>query len=142
MPTSKASTQVHLYFAPFYGLGVGALIAWYAAYTSGTLAADHIAWVGRFFAVTTSLIMWTLFTTTLQGKEIYGGGMIEKNDTSRRTSFVCLVIFGLWALSLIAYVSHHTLIFWGCSLLQMVILFGEVGWRDPKFIYTACLGQK
>ncbi|MBY4598382.1 hypothetical protein K3217_22975 [bacterium BD-1] len=136
-PSRKQQVQ---YFAPLIGIIVGALIGWFAMYSSQvndphatTVTAKE--WVGRFQAITNSLIMWSLFTTTLQDRQIFGGGMLARQSPMPRGIWlVCMAIFFFWAISIIAFVTNQITIFFISSLCMLAILVGEVGWDDPTYL--------
>lgn len=132
--------------SPLLGIAAGTIITWGIA-----LLLDVFAWTGelhwalRVLAISTSAVMWALFTSVLQDKQLYGGGLYAMEPAPRavrRVWYVRIAILVLWALSISAVSSHNILVFWVLIVLQLGVLVGEVGWRDPWLGVLTVMGRR
>lgn len=135
-PLEGGSGQWAIHMSPVFGIAAGTFIAWFLAYCLGLLStAGEVQHAIRLFGVITSVVMWALFTSAMQDKEIFGGGLISLNrdcSTSvRRVWLVRLWLFVGWAAALITISTHKLMLYWPISIAVLMIVVGEVGWRDP-----------
>lgn len=122
-------------FAPFYGILVGSCISWAAIYFAGISSTAPELWAGRLQAIINSLLMWSMFTALLQNKEIYGGGLVERDGDDGRLIWLAMTLFLIWVLSLLSFVTNRMLLFYGLSFAMSAGLAGEIGWRDPARLF-------
>lgn len=140
-------TQWATHMSPVFGIAAGTFIAWFIAYCLGALKdAGQLQHSIRMFGVTTSIVLWALFTSQAQGKEIYGGGLFSLDHscstTMRRIGHVRLAILVAWAAAIITLCTAHVAIYWLCSVILILMVVGEVGWRDPYCGVLAMLKRR
>ncbi|MEN5393846.1 hypothetical protein [Stenotrophomonas sp. TWI377] len=133
--------------SPVFGIAAGTFVAWFIAYCLGTLeGAGHLQQAIRMFGVITSIVLWALFTSQVQDKEIYGGGLVSLDHTCprtmRRIGHVRLVILMAWVAAIITLCTDRLAIYWCASVLVLLMVVGEVGWRDPWCGVRAMLRSK
>lgn len=141
----KTSWVTHL--SPVFGIAAGTLIAWFLAYCLDLLdSASELQQAVRLFGVITSVVMWALFTSAMQGKEMFGGGLFPLDQTCdesvRRTWLIRLIVLVAWGAAIMTLCTHKLELYWLIAGLLLVIVVGEVGWKDPFFgLFTLLKGE-
>lgn len=139
MPTineykSKGAIQ---HMAPFLGVFLGAVLAWYiAARIDPEKVVQPAEWAVRLFSILTATVMWALVTSWAQKKEMYGGGLVDMCDSQdRRLNVVRLCYFGLLLISTAALASKDFMLYWAVAALLLLSVVSEIGWRRPALIF-------
>ncbi|WP_312226529.1 hypothetical protein [Stutzerimonas nitrititolerans] len=138
MPTIKdyKSQGAFLHMAPFIGVALGAVLAWYVgARIDPDKSVTPAEWAIRLFSILTATVMWAVVTSWAQKKEMYGGGLVDMCDSQdRRLNVIRLIYLFFLILSAVALGSKDFTLFWYVAPLLLLSVVSEIGWRRPALI--------